>query len=500
MKELRGSRLFIIALVCGLIAAALLVFYMKQVESKYRQAAKPKQEAMVTVVVTRANMAKGERLTKKSIASRSVPEKYLPANAVKAKDYEKVINRTLLFPLQVGRPITWEAVTDSASRTFSEVLDLGKRGMTIKISRIDSFDGLLRPGDMIDLMGVFSLQDLGVGGRADSAISDEVVMPVLEKVRVIEASRQDLNGTNYEIKRDKNSVDGFGMEFTMVTVDLTPRQVARMQVAQGTGDIFAVLRHPKDTSLSEYEYLGVDLLLTEDAPEPVDLVLDASGKPVGRIVGDNVVDADGNIVGKVVNGKAVGFDGKALGQIVENVDPNDPINRVADIADVVRDADGNIIGRIVDGKVVDKAGNVIGGIKDGQPVGLDGSVLGTVERSVALDADGNEVNTENSVIQTQVQQVVRDADGNIIGTLVDGQVLNAKGEVVGDYRDGKLFDADGNLLSDGISVAGEVLVNVDEELNNQRRQAVTRTIRMVDFIAGGTGKEGVTPIQKIRVE
>lgn len=500
MKELRGSRLFVIALVCGLLAAALLVFYMKQVESKYRQAAKPKQETMVSVVVPRANMARGERVTKKSIASRNVPEKYLPANVVRAQDYEKVLNRTLLSPLQVGRPMTWEAVTDSSSKTFSEVVDLGRRGMTIKVSRIDSFDGLLRPGDMIDLMGVFSLKDLGISGSSDPNLSDDVVMPVLEQVEVIEASRQDLNGTNYEIKRDKNSVDGFNMEFTMITLDLTPRQVARMQMAQETGDVFAILRHPKDTSLNDYQYLGVDLLLTEDRPEPVDLVLDASGKPVGRIVGDNVVDANGNIVGKIVDGKAVGFDGKALGQIVEDVDPNDPINRVAEIADVVRDAEGNIIGRIVDGKVLDKAGNVIGEVKDGQPVSLTGEVLGTIDEAVALDVDGNEVNTENSVVQTQVEQVVRDAEGNVIGKLVDGNVVDAEGKIIGEYRDGQIVDSTGKVLVDSVSITEEAIVKVDEELKNQRQETVTRNVRLVDFIAGGTGKDGVTPVQKIRVE
>ena len=70
MKELKGSNLFIIAVACGLIAAALLAFYMKQVESKYRQAAQPKTEVMVAVVVPRNNMSKGDRLTQAALASR----------------------------------------------------------------------------------------------------------------------------------------------------------------------------------------------------------------------------------------------------------------------------------------------------------------------------------------------------------------------------------------------------------------------------------------------
>jgi Flp pilus assembly protein CpaB len=472
MKELKGSRLFVIAIVCGLIAAALLVFYMKQVESKYRQAAKPKKEVMVTVVVPRANMTKGDRLTKKALASRNVPEKYLPANAILAKDFKKVANRTLLTPVQIGRPITWEAVTGTASEKFSEVVELGRRAMTIKVSRVDSFDGLLRPGDMIDLMGVFELKELGISGAGNSDVSDDAIMPVLEKVEVLEASREDLHGTRYEIKRDRNSTDGFNMEFTMITLNLSPRQVARVQIGQETGDLFAVLRHPKDTSNTNYEYLGVDLLLTEDKAESIDLVLDENGKPIGRIVGDNVVDENGNIIGKVVDGKAVGFDGKPLGQIVNNVDPNDPVNRIAEVADVVRDANGNIIGRIVDGKVVDNAGNVIGEVKNGQAVGLDGQSLGRIDKGVALDKNGNEVDTRNSSVaaaQTRREQVVRDANGNIVGRIVDGKVVDSAGRVIGTVdKNGRAVSLDGRSLG----TTEEVLVDRSGNIVGQETKVV----------------------------
>ena len=488
MKQLSGLRLFVIAVVCGLLAAGLTIFYMQQVESKYRKAAQPKKEVKVAVIVPRANMAKGARILKKHIASRNVPEKYLPANAILSKDFKKVVNRTLLSPIQKGRPITWEALTGNAARTFSEVVDQGRRALTVKISKVDSFDGLLRPGDVIDLMGVFELKELGIQSTGESGVSDEVVMPVLERVRVLEASRQDLQSTRYELKSDRNSADGFNMEFSMITLDLTPKQVARVQMAQNTGETFAVLRHPKDTSMADYEYLGVEMLLTKDDPEPVDLVLDDNGQPIGRVIGDNIVDAQGKIVGKVVDGKAVSFDGQPLGQIVTNVSADDAINRVAKIADVVRDADGKIIGHIENGKIVDAAGNEIGRVDaDGNAVGLQGEALGKVERGVALDINGNEVDTSSSSVaaaQTRREQVVRDVNGQVIGKVINGQVVAADGRVIGSVdSSGRAIGADGQSLGE----VEQILVNRNGEVLGREAKVVRdATGKVLGRVEGNT--------------
>lgn len=456
MKDFSGTKLLVVALVCGLLAAALTVFYLHQIEDKYRAANIPKKETTVSVVVPKRNMAKGEVLTVKDIQKLQVPEPFLSTNVVLAKDYKKILKRTLLSPVAKGRPMNWSSITGHAADTFSENLELGTRAKSIKVNKVDSFDGLLRPGDHIDLLGNFDLKDFGVSSASQSNSSSEVVMPVLENVIVLSAGREDYTGRRYERKKNKGSIDGFDMEFTIVTVKLTPSQVARIELAEQTGDIFAVLRHPKDTSLSGFKYKEVNYLLEEDKPENIDLVLDANGKPIGKIVGDNVVDANGNIIGKVVNGKAVTFDGKPLGKIVENVDPNDPINQIAERADVVRDANGNVIGRVVDGKIIDKDGNVVGTVdKDGTAMALDGRVIGKVEKGVALDANGNVIDMTDSAAapnKTTLQKVVRDANGNITGKVVNGKIVDADGNVVG------RIDANGNA----VSMSGEKLGSVDE--------------------------------------
>ena len=452
MSELSGVRLLLIAAVAGLIAAGGVVLYLSGVEERYREAAEPEPEQMVRVIVPRQNMARGERLDRSKLAARSIPLKFAPANGLLASDIERVVDRTLLTDVQFGRPMTWHAVTSTKARNFSDVVELGKRALSVRVNEVDSVDGLLRPGDRIDLMGNFEISDLGYSQAqgGNQSMPEEAVMAVVQNVEVIESARVDKNGRRYENKTDKNSRDGIDLEFTLITLNLTPRQVARVQLAETVGDVFAVLRNSADSSLVDFDYLGVDILLTEDEPPAQDLVIGADGKPVGRIVGDKIVDSDGNVVGEVVDGQAVGLDGKALGSISRNVSADDPINRVAEVSDVIRDAQGNIVGRVVDGKVVDRAGNVIGEVKNGRAVSTSGEVLGSVAKGVALDKNGNEVNLGASSVK---QDVVIGSDGRPVGRIVGDNVVDQNGNVVGKVVNGQAVALDGSSL-------GQVVRNV----------------------------------------
>ncbi len=481
--------MFLIAVVCGLIAAVLVVYYLKQVENKYRRANQPVVEQTVALVVPRRDMVKGEVVTLDSIGRLVMPARFAPSNFISADDYQKVVNRTLNAPVQAGKPITWEFITGRAAEKFSENLDLGRRAMSIRVTKIDSFDGLLRPGDTIDLMGRFEFGKLDAmtNQRNEREAKEEVVLPVLERVTVLSAGREDYTGRRYERSQARNSIDGFDMEYTIVTLHLTPRQVARVELAQQTGSLFAVLRHPDDSGLAGYEFMRANTLLERDRPEAVDLVLDASGKPIGRIVGDNVVDASGNIIGKMVDGQAVGLDGKPLGQVVRNVAADDPLLRVTQTVDVVRDAQGNVIGRVVDGKIIDARGNVVGTVDaSGRAVGLDGRVIGTVQKNVALDAQGNPVDlTRSSAVasQTRMEQVVRDAQGKVIGRVVNGQVVDEQGRVVGRVdASGQAVGLDGQRLGRVEQVMLDRDGKVVGEMKDVVRDASGRVVGTVEEV------------------
>jgi sporulation protein YlmC with PRC-barrel domain len=315
-----------------------------------------------------------------------------------------------------------------------------------------------------------------------------VVMTILEDVAVLAAGREDARGRKYENFYDRSTPDGFNMNFSTLSLMLTPAQVARVELAEKSGELVAVLRHPKDTSNANLGQITVSNLLDPPPVETVDVVLDAEGNLLGRIVGDNIVDLNGKIIGKIVDGQAIGLDGKVMGRIVRGLSPDDPILRMREKATVVRDAQGNVIGRVVDGKVVDASGNAIGTIVDGKAVGLDGSSLGRVEKDVALDAHGRVIDMRGSQVQPPAAEggkerlVVRDASGKIIGFIVGEEVHDANGAVIGSYRDGKAYALDGSILGEVSTALFDANGNLIGELGQVVRDADGNVI--------GTVKDG----------
>jgi hypothetical protein len=97
-------------------------------------------------------------------------------------------------------------------------------------------------------------------------------------------------------------------------------------------------------------------------------------------------------------------------------------------------------------------------------------------------------------------EVIRDADGNIIGTIVDGKVVDKSGNVIGEYKNGQVVASNGDVLYDNTSLAAEAVSAVAAELRSTAGERETVRIQIVDFISGGTAKDGITPVVKVRVE
>lgn len=449
MTSVSGKKLLIIAVVCGVLAAVLGWLYLKAKESQYRAAYRPVNQVMVSVIVPKIDIDKVQPLTRDNVAVMDVPREYLPSNAVMASDWTSLENRVSTRALQKGAPITWDAIEEDGVSRFSENVALGKRIKTVKVNKINSFDGMLRPGDRIDLLGTFDATDIGMQEQPN--YSSEVIITVLEDVEVQAAGREDAKGRKYETYYDRSTPDGFNMNFSTLSLMLTPAQVARVELAEKAGELVAVLRHPKDNSSTVIGQVTIASLLDPLPAETVDVVLDAEGNLLGRIIGDNVVDMNGRIIGRIVDGQAIGLDGKVMGRIVRGLSADDPLLRMRERATVVRDADGNVVGRVINGKVVDANGNVIGVYTDGKAIGLDGSDLGRVETNVALDENGRVIDMTRSQVQDDASTVgerlaVRDSEGRVVGWVEGDKIVDADGNVTGRYVDGQAVGLDGELL------------------------------------------------------
>ncbi|TDT32464.1 Flp pilus assembly protein CpaB [Naumannella halotolerans] len=121
-------------------AAALAVFSMTM-------ALRPPEPAQTPVVVTRADLPGGHRLTAADLQPAQWPVELAPAASL--PDPEPLVGRTLTAPLSAGSPVTQVSVVseDSAAAAL---------GMVIAPVRLSDAElvSLLQPGERVDLIGV----------------------------------------------------------------------------------------------------------------------------------------------------------------------------------------------------------------------------------------------------------------------------------------------------------------------------------------------------------
>jgi pilus assembly protein CpaB len=192
------------------------------------------------LVVARETQA-GEILTMEHVAQRPVPVKFIPSQALTADHLETVIGQRVLSAMKPGDPILLNALEHAGFKPFSSELEAGRRAITFPVDEVNSFSGLLAPGDMIDLL--YSIESPARGGGQRPLIS---VRPILQQVVVLATGTT----TRKQKIRDERGVEQeVDREFATVTLHVAPDEAQRIILAERTGTLTAMLRNPNDQSV-----------------------------------------------------------------------------------------------------------------------------------------------------------------------------------------------------------------------------------------------------------
>ena len=512
LKKQSTLSMLVVSVFVGLIAAALAVLYLKNREAALALKYKQDPVEMVTVAVPVRDLMAGETIDNDTVAARQVPAEYVDANVITPDNYEKVQGRRLQYPVAQGKPIPLISLSGVAMGDFSDSVTVGRRAVTIKVDRINSIDGMLRPGNHIDIMVAMPADQIGlemppgVSGSGKKE-SEEVLFPVLENVVVMATGDQALSAMQNQrgaVMTDK--------DFSSVTLDLFPEQVAMMKTAEKAGSVVASLRNRNDIGSSGFDGVRPSQLMelmkkarnAELARASSEVVMDANGNVMGKVVGGVVYDAQGNVVGKVdAQGNVVDAKGKVMGKKITSqlaIGPDcKPIGNV--IGDKVFDTNNNPVGRVVEGKVISNDGRLLGHVSDSTAVDANGKVMGNIVNGVACDKDGNPigkvdasgriVDNKGNVIGETVGKVAVDANGKPLGKIVGNDVLDDKGQVIGHVdANGNVIDLQGKVVgtvSEGVQKAN---VAVDENGKVIGKIVDGKVIDAMGNVIGTVGADG----------
>jgi pilus assembly protein CpaB len=186
----------------------------------------------VAVLVAAEDLPVGVPLTEKRLAIRDLPQAYLEARHVRAADAKRVVGAKLASGLKASEAILWTdlAKFSDSARALSGLVQNGMRAVPLDLRAAD-FDGLLRPGDRIDV-----LFTTGVKGDEGATIT------LLQNLLVLS-----VGGALQPPEDARSAVSARGV----VTVSTTVEQAQVLTQAQQRGRLSVTLRNADDLTLAE---------------------------------------------------------------------------------------------------------------------------------------------------------------------------------------------------------------------------------------------------------
>ncbi len=178
---------FFTAVTATLVGAAAGHLYLAHVEDEAAGG------APMSVLIATHDLAPGDLLTEADLGQRSIPQAFVGARHIRAEAVKRVVGVRLNTRIDANEPILWSdvAALGRSGRDLSSTVQEGKRAFPLRSA--GTFDGLLRPGDRVDVLFTDGettstrtlLQDilvLAVGGQMDAKVSTRAAGQVVVSV------------------------------------------------------------------------------------------------------------------------------------------------------------------------------------------------------------------------------------------------------------------------------------------------------------------------------
>jgi pilus assembly protein CpaB len=208
-----------------------------------------KQASLATnkVAVAAVDINIGARLTPEMIRLADWPAGSVPKGSF--TDLKELDTRVTRASLQAGEPLLESRLAPAGSKGgLSAVVADGKRAMTVRVNDVVGVAGFALPGNFVDIL--VSTQDENKNNPRDSNISKLV----LERILVL------------AVAQEANQNDTKPKVVNAVTLEVTPDQAEKLDLARSVGQLSLVLRNQVDLKPTQTEGATKHSLLYVSAP------------------------------------------------------------------------------------------------------------------------------------------------------------------------------------------------------------------------------------------
>lgn len=249
MKNARAVVMLVVALVAGIAA----------VVSASRWLAQQSSSSVKQVVVAASDMDLGQPLGNEQLRVVAWPAGSLPPGTF--EDTKMLQGRVVRASLQKGEPILESKLAPVGTKGgLSAVIAEGKRAITVRVNDVVGVAGFALPGNLVDVI-------VNTNEDSKSANNSNISKIVLEKILVLAVAQQ--------VSRD----DTQPKVVNAVTLEVTPDQAEKLDVARSVGTLSLVLRNQVDLAATATGGATKGTLLGTPAAEPAPKVVMVSAAP-----------------------------------------------------------------------------------------------------------------------------------------------------------------------------------------------------------------------------
>ncbi|HYD77932.1 Flp pilus assembly protein CpaB [Ramlibacter sp.] len=244
MKNIKALGLLILAVITGLAAAVYAASWVAQRGNI----------ASSKVVVAAIDIELGSKLNPQMVTTADWPTGSVPDGAF--SDIKELQDRVLKVGVQRGEAILERKLAPAGTLGgLSAVIAEGKRAMTVRVNDVIGVAGFALPGNYVDVM-VNTQQERGGSGAS------QISMTVLEHVLVL------------AVAQEANRDDTKPKVVSAVTLELTPEDAEKLDLARSVGSLSLVLRNQLDktmaasTGITRAQLLGLKEVAARPEPKP----------------------------------------------------------------------------------------------------------------------------------------------------------------------------------------------------------------------------------------
>jgi pilus assembly protein CpaB len=264
---MKNKRAFVVMAIAILFGLAAVVFAARWLLSQ-------PGGANGSIVVAKADISLGQRLTPEMFKLAEWPAGSVPKGAF--SDPQQLTGRVLKNNLVMGDPVSEAKLAPAGTLGgLSALITEGKRAITVRVNDVIGVAGFALPGNYVDII-VSTQKDAPSGSNAREQNISKIV---LERILVLAVAQ--------EVNRDETKPK----VVNAVTLEVTPEQAEKLDLARSVGTLSLALRNQVDpqsaltdgatklTLLPETKPLVQPKPAPKPAPKPV-----ATARPVPVVV------------------------------------------------------------------------------------------------------------------------------------------------------------------------------------------------------------------------